>query len=345
MTRVAVTGATGTIGRALCAALIERGDEVVALTRDPQRAHSVLTDGVQARVWRNPAEEVAPVEALTGVGAVVNLLGERLDQRWTDQAKVKIRDSRVLGTRMLVQALEQLPGDRRPSILVSQSAAGFYGPSDDRELDESAPAGRDFLAGVVSAWEAEATAAEPMMRVVRTRTGVVLSSEGGALARMLPFFRAGIGGPVAGGRQYVPWIHLDDVVAGLVFAIQEPAVAGAANLAAPNPVTNAELSHALGRALHRPAALPVPSLALRVLYGAAARPQTPAADGVRVPPPPDRTRAEGRALAHVTAILWLGRARFDRLPPRWIRTYRGHACLERRWSGHEKVTLSSRHAT
>ena len=267
MTRVAVTGATGTIGRALCAALVQRGDEVVALTRDPQRARSVLGERVETAAWGNPTEEAPPLEALTRAEAVVNLLGERLDQRWTEQAKAKIRNSRVLGTRLLVQALGQLPSDRRPSILVSQSASGFYGPSDDRELDESAPPGSDFLASVVSAWEAEAAAAESMLRVVRTRTGVVLSSEGGALARMLPAFRAGIGGPVAGGGQYVPWIHLDDAVAALVFAIEEQALAGAVNLTAPNPVTNAELSYALGRVLHRPAVVPVPGLALRLLYG------------------------------------------------------------------------------
>jgi uncharacterized protein len=173
----------------------------------------------------------------------------------------------VLGTRSLVGGLQQVPDDRRPKVLVSQSAAGYYGPSDDRELDEDAPGGADFLAGVVSAWEAEATAAESIVRVARTRTGVVLSPHGGALARLLPFFRAGVGGPVASGRQYVPWIHITDVAQGLVFALDEPRASGALNLAAPIPVTNAELSRALGRAVHRPAVVPVPAFALRALYG------------------------------------------------------------------------------
>jgi len=267
MTRVAITGATGTIGRALCTILLERGDEVVAISREPERARAVLGDGVQAYAWARPTQEPPPIEALAGASAVVHLLGEPLDQRWSERAKTEIRDSRVLGTRWLVQALGQLSDDSRPAALVSQSAIGFYGACDDRELDELAPAGGDFLAQVVSAWEQEASRAEVMMRVVRTRTGVVLSTRGGALARMLPFFRLGLGGPVAGGRQYISWIHIEDVARGLLFAVEDPHAAGAANLTSPNPVTNAEFSRALGRALHRPAALPVPALGLRLLYG------------------------------------------------------------------------------
>lgn len=267
MRRVVVTGATGTIGSALCGALLGRGDQVTALSRNPQRARAALGDGIQAFAWPRPTQEPPPLEALTGSDAVVHLLGEPLDQRWTERAKAEIRDSRVNGTRSLVQALQQLPTDARPDVLVAQSATGFYGPSDDRELDERAQAGGDFLAGVVRAWEAESGAAESMLRVVQTRTGVVLSTRGGALARMLPFFRLGLGGPVAGGRQYLSWIHVDDVVAGLLFVMEDSRAAGPVNLTSPNPVTNAEFSRALGRALHRPAALPVPALALRLLYG------------------------------------------------------------------------------
>ncbi len=267
MTRVVITGATGTIGTAVCGALLERGDEVVALSRDPGRARAMLGDRVQAFAWADPSREPPPLEALAGADAVVHLLGEPLDKRWTEETKAKVRDSRVLGTRSLVRGLQRVPDDRRPKALVSQSAAGYYGPSDDRELDEDAPAGADFLAGVVSAWEAEATAAESMLRVARTRTGVVLSPHGGALARLLPFFRAGVGGPVAGGRQYVPWIHITDVAQGLLFALDEPRASGALNLVAPIPVTNAEFSRALGRALHRPAVVPVPAFAMRALYG------------------------------------------------------------------------------
>ena len=267
MRRIVITGATGTIGSALCAALLTRGDEVIAVSRNAERARAALGDRVKTFTWALPTQEPPPSEALAGSDAVVHLLGEPLDQRWTEQAKAEIRDSRVLGTRSLVQALERLPADARPGVLVSQSATGFYGPSDERELDESADAGSDFLAGVVRAWEAEATAATEMLRVALMRTGVVLSTRGGAIARMLPFFRLGIGGPVAGGRQYLSWIHVDDVVGGLLFVMEDSRAAGPVNLTSPNPVTNAEFSRALGRALHRPAALPVPALALRLLYG------------------------------------------------------------------------------
>ena len=267
MTSVVITGATGTIGRALCATLLARGDQVTAISRDAERARSVLGDQVKPSAWAHPTHEPPPVEALAGSDAVVHLLGEPLDQRWTERAKAEIRDSRVLATRLLVQTLERLPGDSRPGVLVSQSATGFYGPSDDTELDEQAPAGGDFLAGAVSAWEAEAAGAEAMIRVVRTRTGVVLTTRGGALARMLPFFRLGLGGPVAGGGQYLSWIHIEDVVRALLFAIEDSHATGAVNLTSPNPVTNAEFSRALGHALRRPAVLPVPALALRVLYG------------------------------------------------------------------------------
>jgi uncharacterized protein (TIGR01777 family) len=179
----------------------------------------------------------------------------------------RIRASRVAGTRSLVQGLLALAPERRPSTLISQSATGYYGPHGDEQLAEDAPAGHDFLAGVVLAWEREALVAAPNLRVVLTRTGVVLSPEGGALAKMLPFFRLGIGGPVAGGRQYVPWVHLDDVVGVLLFCLDNAAAVGPVNLTAPNPVTNTELSRMLGRVLGRPAVLPVPALALKLLYG------------------------------------------------------------------------------
>jgi uncharacterized protein (TIGR01777 family) len=268
MRRVTVTGATGTIGRRVVAALLARGDGVVALSRDPARAATVLgRDGVEVNGWPDPTAAPPPTDALSGADAVVHLLGEPVAQRWTAEAKLRIRDSRVQSTRRLVAALHELPDDQRPDVLVSQSAVGIYGASDDRELDEQGPAATDFLAGVVTEWEHEAQAAEPAMRVVRTRTGVVLTASGGALARMLPFFRLGIGGPVAGGRQYVPWIHLDDTVAAMLFCLDQEAASGAVNLTAPTPVTNVEFSRALGRALHRPAVLPVPGPALRLLYG------------------------------------------------------------------------------
>jgi uncharacterized protein (TIGR01777 family) len=265
--RVAVTGATGLIGQTLVKALADRGDQVVALSRDAERARQALGDRVEAHSWPNPTGAPPPEAALAGADAVVHLLGEPVAQRWSDEAKERIRHSRVDGTRSLVQGLLAVAPDRRPAVLVSQSASGFYGPRGDEELTEDAPAGDDFLAGVVVGWEGEATRAAAELRVALTRTGVVLSPEGGALAKMLPFFRLGVGGPVAGGRQYVPWIHLDDVVGALMFCLDNADAAGPVNLAAPNPVTNAELSRTLGRVLNRPAVLPVPAFALKLLYG------------------------------------------------------------------------------
>jgi uncharacterized protein (TIGR01777 family) len=265
--RVVVSGATGTIGSALCRALAARGDEVVALSRAPARARQRLAGVIaDAREWAAPTREPPPQEALRGADAVVHLLGEPVAQRWTDAAKQRIRDSRVLSTRQLVGALRALP-DRRPSALISQSASGYYGPRGAELLDESAPPGSDWLAQVVVAWEAEAQAAAELARVVLTRTGVVLSPRGGALEKMLPFFRLGLGGPVAGGRQYVPWVHLDDVVGAICHCLDRADASGPINVAAPNPVTNAQFARALGRVLGRPAVLPVPRFALELLYG------------------------------------------------------------------------------
>jgi uncharacterized protein len=264
--RIVLTGATGTIGRAVSASLKARGDDVVALSRHEGRARELLGEDVEVREWADPTATPPPANALAEADGVINLIGEPISQRWSDEAKQKIRDSRVRATCQLVEGLGALPDHERPGVLISQSATGYYGPSDDRTLDEEAPAGSDFLAGLVLAWEREALAGPARMRTVVTRTGVVLSPSGGALAKMLPFFKMGVGGPVAGGRQYVPWIHLDDVVGGMLHCL-DGHLDGAVNLTAPNPVTNAELSKALGRALHRPAVLPVPAAGIKLLYG------------------------------------------------------------------------------
>jgi uncharacterized protein len=279
--RVVITGATGTIGVALSSALHARGDSVVALSRDTERGRGVLGADAEVLAWPDPLGTAAPADALRGADAVVHLLGEPIAQRWTDASKRQIRESRVLATRNLVSALNALPDGERPTVLVSQSATGYYGPRGDEPLDESAPAGSDFLAEVVTAWEYEAHQADAKLRVALTRTGVVLSPSGGALAKMLPFFKLGVGGPVAGGHQYVPWIHLEDVVGALVFAVDEAAASGPINLTAPNPATNAQLSTVLGRVLHRPAVLPVPGFAVKLLYGEMAEVVT---TGVRARP-------------------------------------------------------------
>jgi uncharacterized protein len=260
--RVTVTGATGTIGRAVVGELAARGDEVTALSRNPAGADL----DVETLGWPDPKRERPPAGAFHGRDAVVHLLGEPLAQRWSGEAKREIRDSRVQSTRNLVAALATLPAGERPRTLVSQSASGWYGPRGSERLDEGEPGGSDWLAGVVRDWETEARKA-PAMRVVLTRTGVVLSEGSGALEKMLPFFKLGLGGPVAGGRQYVPWVHLDDVVGAIVFCLDTEAASGPVNVTAPEPATNRELSRTLGRVLRRPAFAPVPGLAVKVLYG------------------------------------------------------------------------------
>jgi len=266
--KVTVTGATGTLGSALVAELLARGDEVTALSRNPDSARRKLGAEVNALAWADPKGDSPPAQALRGQDAVMHLLGEPVAQRWSEQTKKEIRDSRVLSTRNLVAGLAELSEAERPGVLVSQSASGFYGPQGDQRVDESAPAADDFLAEVCVAWEAEAHHAESLgLRVALARTGVVMSEEGGALEKMLPPFKLGVGGPVAGGKQYVPWIHADDVVGALLFCLDTEGATGPINLSAPEPVTNAELSKALGHVLKRPAVAPVPAFAIKTLYG------------------------------------------------------------------------------
>jgi uncharacterized protein (TIGR01777 family) len=261
--RITITGATGLIGTRLVEALRARGDEVTVLSRSPERARGAL--GVDAVAW-DPAAGPAPAEALAGRDAVVHLAGEPVAQRWSDRSKAAIRESRETGTRNLVAGIAA--AEPRPRVLVSSSAVGLYGKHGDERLDESAAPGADFLAGVCVAWEREARAAEDLgLRVVLVRTGVVLDADGGALKTMLPPFRAGVGGPVAGGDQYMPWIHVDDVVGIYLAALDGEDWRGPVNATAPEPVTNREFSKALGRALKRPAVAPVPAFALRLLYG------------------------------------------------------------------------------
>jgi uncharacterized protein (TIGR01777 family) len=245
------------VGRSLVEKLKAEGHEVTSLSR---RAGSGVVQ------WAKPKEEPPPPEAIEGQDAIVHLLGERIDQRWNDEVKQELRDSRVLSTRQVVEGLKA--AEQPPKVLLSQSASGYYGNRGDEELTESSPAGEDFLAELVVEWEAEANKAQDLgVRVVTTRTGVVLSPEGGALEKMLPFFKLGVGGPVAGGDQYVPWVHLDDVTGAMVAVLEDDAATGPVNLSAPSPATNKELSSALGRVLKRPAFAPVPGFAVKALYG------------------------------------------------------------------------------
>jgi uncharacterized protein (TIGR01777 family) len=216
----------------------------------------------------DPVREAAPSAALTGRDAVVHLAGENIAQRWTTSAKRSIRESRVTGTRHLVQGLASLTAPERPRALVSASAIGYYGAHSEEPIDEEAPAGAGFLAQTCAAWEAEAQAAEQLgVRVVRVRTGVVLARDGGALGKMLTPFRLGVGGPVAGGRQYISWIHTDDLVGIVTAAVEDEQWQGPVNATAPEPQTNRDFSKTLGRVLRRPSLLPVPGAALRLMYG------------------------------------------------------------------------------
>lgn len=256
-TRVAVTGASGFLGSALVARLRREGVHVRPLVRRAPRDGEAAWD--PERGYLDPA-------ALDGVDAVVHLAGESIAQRWTRRVKRELRESRLRGTALVARAVAERAGQVR--VLVSGSAVGIYGDRGDETLDESSAPGDDYLGRLAVEWERAADLArEAGVRVVHPRTGIVLSPRGGALHRLLPPFRMGIGGPLGSGRQWSSWIALADMVDALLFALREPALSGPANFVAPNPVTNRELSETLGRVLHRPALLPVPPLALKLLFG------------------------------------------------------------------------------
>jgi len=286
--RVTVTGATGRIGSRLVEALKARGDEVTVLSRDPDRASDRL--GVEAVAW-DPESEGAPLAALAGRDGIVHLAGEDVGQRWSAAVKERILASREHGTRNIVHAI--FDAKPRPPAFVCASAAGFYGARGDEPVDETQPPGRDWLAGVCVRWESQADSAKLGTRVVKVRTGIVLDAGGGALARMLPPFKAGIGGPIGGGKQYMPWIHRDDLVGLYLAALDAPSFAGPINASAPTPVTNREFSRALGQALHRPAVAPIPGFTIKLMYGEMAQ---IVLDGVRMVP--GRAAELGYEFAH-----------------------------------------------
>jgi len=275
--RVTLTGATGFIGSRLVDALKARGDEVTVLSRDAGRASERL--GVEAVAWDWKAGP-APVAALAGRDVVVHLAGEPVAQRWNATVKQKIRNSRELGTRQLVAGLAS--ADPRPARLVCASACAYYGPHGTEVVDETSPPGRDWLADVCVRWEREAdVAAVRDTSVIKVRTGITLDAGSGALASMLMPFKLGVGGPLAGGRQYMPWIHRDDLIGMYLRAIDATGFSGPINGCAPSPVTNREFSRALGRALRRPAVMPVPGAVARIMVGEVAK---YAVTGVRMLP-------------------------------------------------------------
>src|SRR5216684_1044002 len=259
--KIAITGATGFVGSRLTNTLLDGGHNIRALVR--RRAYGL--PGVDQIYEWDSAKSEPPPESLEGAEAVIHLAGEPVARRWSPEVKRLIRTSRVDGTRHLVNALSTLTC--RPRVLICASAIGFYGSRGDEVLTEESSAGDDFLARVVVDWEKSAVLAAALgIRVVRLRLGVVLG-KGGALAKMRPPFRMGVGGRIGSGRQWMSWIHIEDVIGLIQFALANDALAGPVNATAPKPVTNSEFTRDLGSALHRPAIFPIPKFALKMMFG------------------------------------------------------------------------------
>lgn len=265
--RVLITGASGMIGSAVADALLGRGNEVVGLSRDPERARSTNPTVTWHR-WE-PATERPPDAAFEGVDAVVNLIGEEINQRLTPEAKRRIHDSRVRATKNLVDGIAAARnGNGGPGVLISQAAVGYYSDHGDAIIDESTPAGDTWLSKLVVEWEEQARGAEAHgLRVAIFRTGLYLDPAGGLLKQLVPIFKLGGGGPLSSGRQYMPWIHRDDEAGLILWALENPEVTGTLNASAPNPVANREFSKTLGSVLHRPSLIPAPRFAVATLRG------------------------------------------------------------------------------
>jgi uncharacterized protein (TIGR01777 family) len=262
---ILITGATGFVGRRLCEMLHQAGHTVRALSRDSVAAKQRVPLLKEVFPW-NPLQELPPLQAFEGCDAIINLAGESIAGRWTAPKKQLIRDSRVAGTRHLVEALSKL--DARPKVLLSASAIGYYGDRGEETLTEDAAPGSDFLAQVCRDWENEALKAESLgMRVVRLRIGLVLGRGGGTLQALLPLFRVGLGGPLGSGRQWWSWIHRDDLCHLIVQILANESISGPVNATAPQPVRQKEFAQVLGRVLRRPAFLPTPAFALKIALG------------------------------------------------------------------------------
>jgi uncharacterized protein len=262
--RVLVTGASGLIGSAVCDALLARGDEVVGLTRDPERARP-KNPTVRWHAWQ-PASERPPPEAFDHLDAVVNLVGEEINQRLTEANKRRIRESRVTASRNLIQGIKAV--QQPPKVFVGQSAIGYYGNRGAAIVDEESERGEGFIAQLPVDWEAAEREVEQLgLRLVILRTAPVLGKRSGLIKQLRLPFKLGLGGPIAGGEQFLSWIHLEDEVSLILWALDNEEVSGVINASAPNPVTNREFAKALGRALHRPAVIPVPKLAVTAMRG------------------------------------------------------------------------------
>jgi hypothetical protein len=263
--RVLITGGTGLIGRALSTDLAADGHQVIVLSRFPERA-SGLPVGIRAERWDAHTAD-GWVHLADGADAIVNLAGENIGAgRWTDERKQRILNSRLDAGRAVVQAIEQ--ASQKPGVVIQASGIGYYGPRGKEELDETAKPGEDWLAQVAVQWEDSTLPVEGMgVRRAIIRTGVVLDAKDGALPRMVQPFRLYVGGPLGGGQQWFPWIHLVDEVAAIRFLIETPEASSPFNLVAPNPATNGQVSRALGRVLGRPAVMPIPGFVLRLMFG------------------------------------------------------------------------------
>ncbi len=258
--KILITGATGFLGCRLCEIASQAGHTVVALSRNPQGARQRVPQLTEAFSWDSLTE------ALQGCEAVINLAGESIAGRWTDAKKRAIRESRIEGTRNLVSALSRLSS--RPKVLISASAVGYYGDRGEEMLTEDASPGADFIGTLCREWEREAAKAQDVgMRVVRLRTGLVLGTGGGALRTMLPVFKLGLGGPLGSGRQWWSWVHGDDAVGVIMHTLEKSDVSGPMNVTAPQPVRQREFAQILGRILRRPAFMPAPVFALKLVLG------------------------------------------------------------------------------
>jgi uncharacterized protein len=254
--RIAVSGASGLVGSALCKFASERGHETVCLVRNP----------AEEGIYWSVEEEALDVEALADVDALVHLAGANIGKkRWSEKRKKEIRDSRLIGTDLIARSIAAMKNP--PSIFICASAVGYYGDGGDQWLDEESPRGRGFLAELCEQWEAACDPARPVCRVVNTRFGPILSKEGGALERMLTPFKLGLGGHLGSGEQYFSWVDLDDVVRALVFIIEHDELEGPVNVTAPEPVRMKKFADVLGNVMNRPSAVPVPEFALKIRLG------------------------------------------------------------------------------